>query len=175
MSEKEKKAEGLNIDKKTLFGIAGLLLVILIFVGALTQFLPRGEFQVDENGSVIAGTYTVNEEFRLPLWKVAASPVLAFTSSKASVGLAIIAIIVLVGGTFLILDRIGVLKYMMAVIVNKFENRRFVLIAVMVLFGMFLSSTAGVLEEALTLVPIAVAISLAMGWDSLTGIGMSFV
>ncbi|MCR5207974.1 MAG: hypothetical protein K6C14_05790 [Eubacterium sp.] len=175
MSEKEKKAEGLNIDKKTLFGIAALLFGILIIVGALTQFLPRGEFQVDENGSVIAGTYTEHPEFRLPLWKVAASPVLAFTSDKASVGLAIIAIIVLVGGTFLILDRIGVLKYMMAVIVNKFENRRYMLIAVMVLFGMFLSSTAGVLEESLTLVPIAVAIALAMGWDSLTGIGMSFV
>lgn len=175
MSDKEKKAEGLNIDKKTLFGIAALLFGILILVGALTQILPRGEFQVDENGSVIAGTYTEKPDFKLPLWKVAASPVLAFTSSKASVGAAIIAIIVLVGGTFLILDRIGVLKYMMAVIVNKFENRRYMLIAVMVLFGMFLSSTAGVLEESLTLVPIAVAISLAMGWDSLTGIGMSFV
>ncbi len=175
MSNKEKKTEGLNIDKKTLFGIAGLLFGILIIVGALTQFLPRGEFQLDENGSVIAGTYTVNSDFKLPLWKVAASPILAFTSSKASVGAAIIAIIVLVGGTFLILDRIGVLKYMMAVIVNKFESRRYMLIAVMVLFGMFLSSTAGILEESLTLVPIAVAISLAMGWDSLTGIGMSFV
>ncbi len=175
MNENGKKAEGLNIDKKTLLGIAALLFIILILVGALTQFLPRGEFQVDENGSVIAGTYTENEEYKLPLWKIAASPVLAFTSSKASVGAAIIAIIVLVGGTFLILDRIGVLKYMMATIVNRFESRRYMLIAVMVLFGMFLSSTAGVLEESLTLVPIAVAISLAMGWDSLTGIGMSFV
>ena len=175
MNDNNKKAEGLNIDKKTLLGIAALLFIILILVGALTQFLPRGEFQVDENGSVIAGTYTENEDYKLPLWKIAASPVLAFTSSKASVGAAIIAIIVLVGGTFLILDRIGVLKYMMATIVNRFESRRYMLIAVMVLFGMFLSSTAGVLEESLTLVPIAVAISLAMGWDSLTGIGMSFV
>jgi uncharacterized ion transporter superfamily protein YfcC len=175
MNDNQKKPEGLNIDKKTLLGIAALLLVVLIFVGALTQLLPRGEFQVDENGSVIAGTYARNDEYRLPLWKIAASPVLAFTSAKASVGAAIIAIIILVGGTFLILDRIGVLKYMMASIVNKFEGRRFMLIAVMVLFGMFLSSTAGVLEESLTLVPIAVAISLAMGWDSLTGIGMSFV
>ena len=175
MNDNNKKAEGLNIDKKTLLGIAALLLIILILVGALTQFLPRGEFQVDENGSVIAGTYTENKDYKLPLWKIAASPVLAFTSSKASVGAAIIAIIVLVGGTFLILDRIGVLKYMMATIVNRFESRRYMLIAVMVLFGMFLSSTAGVLEESLTLVPIAVAISLAMGWDSLTGIGMSFV
>ena len=62
-----------------------------------------------------------------------------------------------------------------AAIVNRFSKRRFLLIAVMTFACMFLSSTAGILEESLTLVPIAVAISLAMGWDSLTGIGMSFV
>ncbi len=175
MENEKKKQEGLNIDKKTVFGIAGILLAILIVAGILTQVLPRGEFAVDENGSVISGTYTESPDYRLPIWKIAASPVLAFTSSNATTGIAIIAILVLVGGTFLILDKIGVLKYIMAVIVDKFKDRRYALIAVMVFFGMFLSSTAGILEEALTLVPIAVAIALAMGWDSLTGIGMSFV
>ena len=72
IKEKKENTEGLNIDKKTLFGIAALLFVILIFVGALTQLLPRGEFQLDENGSVIAGTYTVNEDYKLPIWKIAA-------------------------------------------------------------------------------------------------------
>jgi hypothetical protein len=56
MNENGKKAEGLNIDKKTLLGIAALLFIILILVGALTQFLPRGDFQVDDNGAVIAVT-----------------------------------------------------------------------------------------------------------------------
>lgn len=175
MDKNEVKSEGLNINKKTIAGIAILLVVILFAAGVLTQTLPRGQFETNENGSVIAGTYTQMNDYKMPLWKIAASPVLAFTTSNAAAGLAIIAIIILVGGTFLILDKIGVLKYMMAWIVNKFESRRFMLIAVMVFFGMFLSSTAGVLEESLTLVPIAVAISLAMGWDSLTGIGMSFV
>ncbi|MCR4594722.1 MAG: AbgT family transporter [Clostridiales bacterium] len=177
MSDNQKKAEGLNIDKKTLFGIAALLAIILVLVGVLTQVLPRSEYKLDENGSIMGGeeNYKVIDDYKLEIWKIVASPVLAFTSDKASVGLAIIAIIVLVGGTFLILDRIGVLKYIMASIVNRFERRRYILIAAMVFFGMFLSSTAGVLEESLTLVPIAVAISLAMGWDSLTGIGMSFV
>ena len=175
MQEEQTKKEGLNISGKTVLGIAGVLVAILFLAGVLTQVLPRGQFALDENGSVIAGTYQEHPDYKLPLWKIAASPVLAFTQSTAVTGLAIIAIIMLVGGTFLILDQIGVLKYMMAVIVDRFEKRRFMLIAVMTFFGMFLSSTAGILEESLTLVPLAVAISLAMGWDSLTGIGMSFV
>ncbi len=179
MSEKrdhnENRQQGLNISSKTVLGVAVILAVILFLAGLLTQVLPRGQFALDENGSAIAGTYQEHPEYKLPIWKIAAAPVLAFTESTAVTGLAIIAIIMLVGGTFLILDKIGVLKYMMAVIVNRFEKKRFMLIAVMTFFGMFLSSTAGILEESLTLVPIAVAISLAMGWDSLTGIGMSFV
>lgn len=174
-SKTETQSEGLNIDKKTVLGILGVLLAILVFVGILTQVVPRGEYQIDANGSIIDGTYTEMNGFKLPVWKIIASPILAFTNNNALTGAAILAILILVGGTFLILDKIGVLKYIMATIVNKFKNRRYLLIAVMVFAGMFLSSTAGILEESLTLVPIAVAVALAMGWDSLTGIGMSFV
>lgn len=169
------KSEGLSIDKKTVFSIVAVLLGVLLFVGILTQIVPAGEYQIDDNGSIIDGTYTEFEDYKLPLWKIAASPVLAFLGDTASTGIMIMAIIILIGGTFLILDRIGVLKYMMVVIVNKFRNRPYLLIAVMVFACMLLSSTAGILEESLTLVPIAVAVSLAMGWDSLLGIGMSLV
>ncbi len=170
-----KQSEGLNIDKKTVLNIIAVLFCVLVFVGILTQVVPAGEYQIDTNGSIVDGTYEQLEDYKLPLWKVIASPVLAFMSDNASTGFMIMAIIILIGGTFLILDRIGVLKYIMVVIVNKFRNRPYLLIAVMVLVCMLLSSTAGILEESLTLVPIAVAVSLAMGWDSLVGIGMSLV
>lgn len=170
-----KQSEGLQIDKKTVLSILAVLLGVLILVGILTQTVPAGEYQTDANGSIIDGTYEALEDYRMPVWKIITSPVTAFTGANASTSVMIMAIIILVGGTFLILDRIGVLKYIMVTIVNKFRDRRYMLIAVMVFVCMFLSSTAGVLEESLTLVPIAVAVSLAMGWDSLIGIGMSFV
>ncbi len=168
-------SEGLSIDKKTVFSIVAVLLGVLVFVGILTQVVPAGEYMVDANGSIVDGTYAQLEDYTLPLWKIVASPVLAFLGDNASTGIMIMAIIILIGGTFLILDRIGVLKYIMVVIVNKFRNRPYLLIAVMVLACMILSSSAGILEESLTLVPIAVAVSLAMGWDSLLGLGMSLV
>ena len=69
----------------------------------------------------------------------------------------------LIGGTFLILDKSGVLKYLMTVITNKFSNKKYALLAVMILACMALSSFAGILEESVTLVPLAVAISLSLG------------
>ena len=173
--QEHKVSEGLTIDKKTVVSILCVLLGVLVFVGILTQVVPRGEYDLDENGAIIDCTYEVIEDYKLPIWKVIASPVLAFTTDNATTGIGIIAILILVGGTFLILDRINVLKYIMASIVKKFRDKRYVLIAVMVFAGMFLSSTAGILEESLTLVPICVAVALAMGWDSFTGLGMSLI
>lgn len=171
----QKYSDGLDIDKKTVKSILAVLLGVLVLVGILTQVVPAGVYQIDESGAIIDGTYTEVEGYKIPIWKIITSPVMAFTSSNAATGLAILAILVLVGGTFLILDRVNVLRYIMASIVKKFSHNRYLLIAVMVFAGMFMSSTAGILEESLTLVPIAVAVALAMGWDSFVGLGMSLV
>ena len=187
MKEKteKKSGEGLYLDKKTILGITAVLLAVWLLAGVLTQVVPRGEYNTftdPETGkaSITAeSVYTPVEDYSLPLWKILASPVLVFadpeTRGTGLTGLLIIVFIVLMGGTFLLLDRAGVLKYLVAVIIKKFGKRKYLLLAIMVLFFMFLASTAGILEESVTLVPIAVAVSLALGWDSLMGMGMSLI
>ena len=128
----------------------------------------------DVGGHIINDTYH-EIDYKMPIWKIAASFALVFGSKNATTGLAIIVFIVLVGGTFLILDERGVLRYIMAVIIRKFETRKYLLLSIMVFICMLLSSTAGILEESVTLVPLACAISLALGWDSLVGLGISLI
>ncbi len=128
----------------------------------------------DVSEMIIDGTYH-KIDYRLPIWKIPASLVLVFGSENVTTGIAIILFIVLIGGTFLILDEQGILKYIMAVIIKKFEKKKYLLLCIMIFVCMFLSSTAGILEESVTLVPIAVAISLALGWDSLVGLSISLV
>ncbi len=166
---------GLKLNKKTMISICMVLIAVLVFAGAMTQILPRGTFERNESGQVVAGTYTVDEGYTMPLWKIVLSPLLCFGSSEAAVGIAIILFIVLIGGAFLILDKCGILKYIMAYLVGKFGHRKYTLLAVMTFVLMAMSSVTGILEESITLVPLAVAISLALGWDSLTGLGMSLI
>ncbi len=128
----------------------------------------------DVSEMIIDGTYH-KIDYRLPIWKIPASLVLVFGSENVTTGIAIIIFIVLIGGTFLILDEQGILKYIMAVIIKRFEKKKYLLLCIMIFVCMFLSSTAGILEESVTLVPIAVAISLALGWDSLVGLSISLV
>lgn len=174
VAPKEKSSSGITLNKKTIVLICVLLAAIMAFAGILTQTMPRGVYQYDENGSIINGTYTPVDE-KMPIWKIFAAPLLVFTTSNAVTGIAIIFFITVIGGTFLILDECGILKYIMAVIIRKFGNKKYLLLNIMILACMILSSTAGILEESVTLVPIAVAISLALGWDSFVGLGISLI
>ena len=172
--DNEKKESALKLDGKTVSAIIGLLVIILGIVGVLTQTVTPGEYKVVD-GTIIDGTYHVLEGYKLPVWKILFSPIMCLTSSHAGTGVLIILLIVLIGGSFLILEQCGVLKYIMATLIKKFSHKKYTLMAVVTFVLMALSSTAGVLEESLTLIPIAVAVSLALGWDSLVGLGMSIV
>lgn len=176
--EKE-TASGIKISKKTIVGISALLIGIMIFAGALTQIVPTGVYDVDADGAIINGTYheIPREEVGYSFWRVFVSPIetFIFATGDSLTGVMIILVIVLIGGTFLILDKSGVLKYIMSTIVNKFSNKKYQLLAIMIFACMAISSFAGILEESVTLVPLAVAISLSLGWDSFVGLGFSLI
>lgn len=183
---KEKKSsEGLNIDKKTVISITAVLLAVYVLVGVLTHVIPRGEYNtfIDEatgNASITAESeYQPLEGYTMPVWKIIAAPVMVFIDSETRetgmTGLLIVAFIILMGGTFLLLDRCGVLSYLVAAIIRKFGQRKYLLMAILILFFMVLASTAGTLEESVTFVPITVALALALGWDSLVGVSLSLV
>ena len=179
IKKEEKKEElGLSLNKKTLFAIFAVLAAIWIFVGVLTQVVPRGEYQIveiDGHEQIQDGTYSVIEDYKIPIWKIVLSPVLCFQGDYAITGGAIILMIILVGGAFLVLDKCGILQYILASLIKKFGKRKYVLMATLCFACMALSSISGILEESVTLVPLAVAVSLALGWDSLVGLGMSLV
>lgn len=174
LTNTENKQSGISINKKTIVLICVLLAAIMAFAGVLTQVLPRGVYETNPDGTIINGTYTQIED-KMPIWKIILAPILVFGTDTALTGVGIILMITLIGGTFLILDKCSVLKYIMAAIIRKFGKRKYLLLNAMILVCMVLSSTAGILEESVTLVPIAVAISLALGWDSFVGLGMSLI
>lgn len=169
----------IKIDKKTIIGITALLFAVMIFAGILTQTVPTGVYDTAADGSIINGTYheIPRDEVGYSFWRVFLSPIetFIFATGDALTGVAIILIIIIIGGTFLVLDKSGVLKYIMSTIVSKFSDKKYFLLSVIIFASMLLSSFAGILEESITLVPLAVAISLSLGWDSFVGLGFSLI
>lgn len=177
MEEKEKNGSGIQLNKKTMIAITALLVAIMLFAGIMTKVVPTGRYDVDAEGAIIPGTYheISDDEVNYPFWRVFVAPLEVFTTSDSVIGLGIILFIVLIGGTFLVMEESGVLQYIMQTTVNKFGNKKYKLLAIMVFVCMALSSVVGILEESVTLVPLACAISLALGWDSMVGLGFSLM
>ncbi len=169
----------IKLDKKTILGVGALLFAIMIFAGVLTQIVPTGAYETDLNGNIINGTYSEipRDSVGYSFWRTFIAPIEVFinSTSEAMTGVIIILVIIVIGGTFLVLDKSGVLKYIMTTIVNRFSDRKYILLSIMIFACMILSSFAGILEESITLVPLAVAISLSLGWDSFVGLGFSLI
>ncbi len=180
--ENESVTAGIQLNKKTILIISILAVALVFAAGVLSHVIPQGEYTasviVDDVEIFEPDSYVqIDSQQPLAWWKILLSPILALNPANDYflTGIIIVVFVVIIGGTFLIVDECGVLKYIMGVVVEKFSKKKYFLLSLIVFICMLLSSTAGILEEAITLVPIAVAISLALGWDSLVGLGMSLI
>ena len=82
--------------------------------------------------------------------------------------MAIIAFLLVVGGTFHSLDKSGLMAYMLQKIVWRYQGRKYALLCCITLFFMALGAFVGSFEECVPLVPIAVALAVsAVGIDLL--------
>lgn len=177
--EANNEKKGLNISTKSFVTAIVIIFVLMILTYALTFLIPGGEYArtVDANGDVIIDTAKGFEyvDGGMPFWKWILSPVMVLTAEGSGTIIAVIAFLLVVGGIFNSLDKCGLMKYMLDKIVHQFGAARYKLMAVIVFFFMALGSFIGSFEECVPLVPIVVALAVSLGWDDLTGLGMSML
>ena len=169
----------LNVSTKSFITAILVILVLMIVAFVLTLVVPGGQYAriPDENGNLIINTqagYTPTEG-GLPFWKWALSPFLALTVSGGGTLIAVIAFLLIIGGVFTALDKCGLMRYMLDKTAHKFGAVRYRLLAVVTALFMAMGAMIGSFEECVPLVPICVALAVNLGWDKLTGIGMSLL
>lgn len=174
MAKTEKK--GLGISAKSFIGAIVIILALMCLTYAVTFVIPGGEYSraLDENGMEVI----VTDSFQLvdggmPLWKWLLSPILVLGADGGGAIIAVIVFLLVIGGIFTALDKCGLMEYMLKKIVHRFGSTRYTLLSLIILFFMSMGAFIGSLEECVPLVPIVVGLSVALGWDELTGLGMS--
>lgn len=148
----EKK--GLNISAKSFITAILVLFILMVLTYGLTFIVPD------------AG---------IPFWKWALSPILVLGADENVSLIAVIAFLLVIGGVFNCLEKCGLMKYMLDKITFRYGKERYKLMALITLFFMAMGSFIGSFEECVPLVPIVVALAIRLGWDALTGIGMSLL
>ena len=170
------RAKSISISPKAV--IVGIVVVLTLFITAyiLTFVLDKGYFLRDAEGSIIVGTYQVDNTLDgIKWWQFLLAPfMILLPSTEGSMTVwAIILLLLIIGAIFTALDDSGILVYMVEYLNNKLGNRKYLLLFIMTFALMFLGSSAGMFEELIPLVPVIVMLSYALGWDALVGLGVS--
>ena len=113
---------------------------------------------------------------RLPVLRWFTAPIESlFLGSNSSNMLMIIALLLVLGGTFKVLEQSGGLVSLVRVIMVKLHSRRFAAIWIITAIIMVLSAVFGLQEQLLILYPVFAMLCTALNWSRFTAIAFVLI
>lgn len=155
-----------------------LVSLVLVFFAALTWVIPGGEYErvtVDGRAVVDPTSFSYVDSSPAGPVEIILAPVKGFTDSY---GMSIIVFVFIVAGAFSIVQRTGAIDVMIRRTARFFsENPGFrpLYIPVFMFLFSFMGATFGMSEETIVFIPLFVTLSIALGYDSITGVCIPFV
>lgn len=199
MNKSEKLNVKVKIGLKSFITVISILLVVLIVVGVLTYVIPAGKYTIytsdaskieepfyeyteDEslNKQIVIDSYrelTDDENTtRIPFYRWLTSPIEAlFLGSNSANMIMIIALLLVLGGTFKVLEQSGGLVSLVRVIMVKLKSKRFIAIWAITAVIMILSAVFGLQEQLLILYPVFAMLCTVLNWSSFTAISLILI
>ncbi|MDR2552511.1 MAG: AbgT family transporter [Treponema sp.] len=172
------EGSAIKIGTKAFLFSALIILLLMIASGVLTAVLPAGRYdRVTEGGRtlVVPGSYREIPRPSYPFWRWFTAPVEILFGPDNVTPVVLIIFIFAVGGSIGILERAGILQNLVNMLVRRFVRRKYLLIAALVFFFMFVSAFVGIYEGMVPVIIFIIPIALSLGWDTLTGLGMSLL
>jgi len=167
-----------RLNRRAFLQALGILFGLMLFAGALTRWLPAGSYQrIEQEGrvTVVPGSFSYQPRPDYPAWRWLTAPLEVLGGPDGLTLITIVLFLLLVGVAFALLERVGLLKRLMAQLVLRFARHKIRLLLLISLAFMLLGGFFGIFEEVLPLVPLMVALAYALGWDVLVGLGMSIL
>lgn len=149
-----------------------LIFCLIVLCGVASYFVPSGTYERQTDSvtgiiQVIPGSYHVIKQTSVSIFQIFK----AIPEGMVEVA-DIIIFILIAGGSFGIIQATGVVNSLMSTIAKKyFGKEKFVIPIIMIIFS-FAGAIVGTSEELLPLIPIFITLSIAMGFDEITGVAM---
>lgn len=171
------RSEELRIGLRSLLFAAMILLILITATGMVTRIIPSGQFEryIDTDGyeRVVEGSFTYVETKDLPVYRWYTASIEVLFGPDAAMVITIIVFMCLISGAVNVMNRGGILEHAVVRIVGSFGSHRHQMEALLILVFMLFGSILGSMEEVVVLIPLLVRMSRDMGWDDLTGLGLS--
>ena len=135
-----------------------LLILCIALASILTYILPSGSYdrhtdQQTNRTVVVAGTYHTVPRSPVTVWQAIAS-----IQNGLIAAAPIIFFVLIVGGSFNVVERTGAVTKMVAWTIGNFKDRDFPIIAVCTIFFAAGGFSFGMMEEVIAFVPILILV-----------------
>lgn len=168
----------LQIQKKVFISAIVILLVLLIGTGIVTYFIPSGSYEyevVEGIRTIIPDTFQYTDQGNIAFYRIFTAPFEVLGAEGNAIVIAIILFLLIIGGSITVLNKVGIIEYVIYKIIDVFKDKKYMLLAMITLIFMSIGAFIGVFEEIVPLVPIMIILSKKLGWDVKIGLGMSIL
>ena len=150
-----------------------LLGAAVLIAAALTWILPAGQYERRDDPStgrrlVVAGTYHRTDSAPVGLFAAAVAIPRGFIAAAD-----VIFLVLLVGGAWVVVDRLGTLPAVVDWLVHQFAGRGLLVIPIVAIFFGTMGALENMLEEIIPLVPVLMLLGAGIGVDGITVVAMS--
>jgi uncharacterized ion transporter superfamily protein YfcC len=160
-----------------------ILFILIVVVAALTWIIPAGQYQYNEDGTPIPGTYAQVEQNPARIIRDSlAAPIngmygiegedgsISYYNSGELFGAIDVALFILVIGGFLgVTMQTGAIQAGIARVVERLKGRERLLIPILMIVFALGGTSYGMAEESLAFYVLVITVMIAAGYDSLTG------
>ena len=168
----------IKVGKKAFLLAFFIILSLMIVSGVLTRTVPAGSYERDEMDGreiVVPGSYEQTQAPVYPVWRWATAPFEVLAAPGNVTVITIILFLIFVGGAFTILEQGGILQAGLLYLVGRLGSRKYLLMAILIFIFMLLAAVLGIYEALVPLIVFIIPLSHMLGWDSMTGLGMSLL
>ena len=172
------KQQTLRIGKRSYLISLAALLVLMLAAGLLTLLLPAGAYDrvlIGGRETILQDSYRQTDKPFYPPYLWLAAPFEVLAAPGAALIWVILAFLLFLGASFALLLQSGMVWRLMDRLLLRYGARKYLLLSAVSLFFMLFGASFGIFEELIVLVPFCLILARKMGWDSLTGLGMSLL
>lgn len=171
VNEKRKKLTGGNFKVPHTLVI---IVAIILLVSIATYIVPGGAYEKVVNDLdktvVVDGSFKYIENEPQGLFAILQAPIQGIVDSGE-----IIAFLLIVGGAFNIISRTKAIDFGIVNIVNVFKGKEILIIPIITTIFSLGGAVFGMYEEAVPFVAILVPLMLALGYDSIMAVAVTYL
>lgn len=160
-----------SIGLRSFITVVIILSTLLILSGILSYIIPQGSFQRNDDGTIIADSYTEKGVSGIAVWRILTAPVRVFASEDAVTIIMISVFLLIMSGVFNLIEKTNGTKVVIGRLMRRLADKGAPVVCLCVLVFMLFGSFFGMFEELVTLLPLIILFMLSMGMDTMTGLG----